>query len=73
MWFKTSAEDAYLKQKDPLFNYKNLIWRKCFNQKLPQFSHGNNGLDAPSSITHGYLWRDKCVSPTVLSRPVCNK
>jgi hypothetical protein len=43
---------------------QNLICRKCSIQKLPQFPHGNNGLDTPSSITHRFLWRDSCVSST---------
>jgi hypothetical protein len=36
--------------------------QELFHQKLSQFSHGNNVLDAPASNMDGFLLRDTCVS-----------
>jgi hypothetical protein len=39
-----------------------LIGRQYSFQKLTQFSHRNNVLDAPASELDGFLLRDKCDS-----------
>jgi hypothetical protein len=46
-----------------------MICRKYSFQKLPQFSQGNNLLDADASDRDGSLPKDTCVSSTQLDRP----
>jgi hypothetical protein len=73
MCFFKSAEQAYLKQREPIPTLKNLSCKMYSFQKLTQFSQGNNVLDAPASKTDCFLSRDTCVSSTHLNRSVWNK
>ena len=43
-----------------------MIWTLDAFQKLTQFSHGSNALDANTSNTDAFLLRDPCVSSTQL-------
>jgi hypothetical protein len=67
------ADYAYLEQHEPYSNLKPLICSKYSWQRLTQFPHGNNVLDAAASNTEGVLSRDKCVSSSQLNRPIGNK
>jgi hypothetical protein len=49
-----------------------MVCKKYSIQKVTQFSHGNNVLDAYASNTDGFLFRDTCVSSTQLNKPVWN-
>jgi hypothetical protein len=62
MGFFNSAEYTYLEQTEPISTLKHLSCSLDSFQKLPQFSQGNNVLDAPASNTDGFLLRDTCVS-----------
>jgi hypothetical protein len=58
---------------EPISTLKMLNCRKHSFLKLPQFSQGNNVLDAPSSNTDGILCRDIRVSSTTLNMLIWNK
>jgi ABC-type uncharacterized transport system involved in gliding motility auxiliary subunit len=66
-----SAEHAYLKQKQPNFTLKHLSFRKYSFQNLNRVSQGNNVLDDADSNIDDFVWRDTCVSSTLLSSPIC--
>jgi hypothetical protein len=60
----------HLEQPEPISTLKTLICRQYFFQKLSQSAQGNNVLDAPSSNTDIFLWRNTCVSSSLLNRPI---
>jgi positive regulator of sigma E activity len=55
---------AYLEQTEPVSTLKIVIFGKYSFQKLTQFSHGNNMLEALPFNTDGFLSSDTCVSST---------
>jgi hypothetical protein len=57
----------------PISTLKTMICRNHTLQKLTQFSVGKNVLDTTASNRDGCLWRDTCVSPNQLNRPIWNK
>jgi hypothetical protein len=59
------------KQLNSILKYLT-CWKNSF-QNLIQFSQGINVLDAPASITHGFLWRDTGISSPELNRCNCKK
>jgi hypothetical protein len=61
MGFFNSAEKAYFEQMS-LSPLETMICRKYSFEKFPQFSQGNNVLDAEASNIDDFLWRDSCVS-----------
>jgi hypothetical protein len=73
MCFFNSGEKAYLEQTQPLSTLKFLSCREYFFQKISQFSHGNNMLDARASNTDSFLSRDTCVLSTPLNRHIWKK
>jgi hypothetical protein len=62
--FFTSSEKALLDHTDPISTLKHLSCRKCFFQKLTQFSQENNVEDAHASIEDVFLSKDTCVYST---------
>jgi hypothetical protein len=52
---------------------ENSDFQKVSFQNQSQFSQGNNVLDASASTIDGFLWRDTCVSSTLLKSPIWNK
>jgi hypothetical protein len=62
MCFINSAEWAYVEQRDRISTLINLSCRKYSFEKLTQFLHGNNVLDASASNTDFFFPRDTYVS-----------
>jgi hypothetical protein len=50
-----------------------VIYRKHCFQKLSKFWQGKNELDASSSNTDVFRWKDICVSSTQLNRTIWSK
>jgi hypothetical protein len=69
----TLLKRQYLEQTEPMSTMKHISCRKYSFQKLTPFSQGNNVQDGSVSNTHGFLWRDTCVSASQLNRPFWNK
>jgi hypothetical protein len=53
-----------VEQIEPISILKPMTYSKYSNQKLTQFSQGNNVLDAQVSNTDDFLSRDTCVPST---------
>jgi hypothetical protein len=62
-----------LEQRESISTLKDLCCRKYYLQKLPQFSQGNNVLDASASKADGLLLKGMCVTATQLNRDIWNK
>jgi hypothetical protein len=69
MWSLKLAEKAFLEQTQPISTLKQLICREYSFQNLNEFSEGNNMQDAAASDIRDFLWRDTCVSSTLLNWP----
>jgi hypothetical protein len=59
-----------LEQNQP-FSAKNYDLQEKSFQKLTKFSQANNVLLAAASNIDDFVWRDTCVSSTLLSSPIC--
>jgi hypothetical protein len=64
MCFFNSAKYVYLEQTEHISTLETMLCRMYYFQKLTQFTQGNDVVDAPSSKTKGFLFRDTCVSLT---------
>jgi hypothetical protein len=73
MCFFKSTEETYLEKTPIISTLERLCCRKYFFQKLTQFSQGNNVLHAEAFIIDCFLWRDTCVSLTLLKRHIWSK
>jgi hypothetical protein len=62
-----------LEHNEPFFSLENYDLQEKSFQKLTHFLQGNNVLDAAASNTDGILWRDTCVSSTLLNGTIWNK
>jgi hypothetical protein len=60
-------------RKWPFRHGENYDFQEVFLSKSNSVIRGKNGLDAPASNTDGCLWRDPCVSSSLVNRPFGTK
>jgi hypothetical protein len=70
MCFFMFAAEAYLERSEPISTLKSPRVRKYSVKKIPQFSQGNNAVDAPASNSDDFLLKYTCFSSTQMNRPI---